>query len=481
MKKRVALLLAALLVLSLLLPLSAAAAPLPFEDVAEGAWYYADVEQAYASGLFVGVSATSFNPAGTLTLSQSVTLAARVAQTLDIGRVTLENGSPVWYSTYVDYAKARGIIGDEYDARWSEPATRYEMVQIFYAIPGVDLTQRNRIDDDAVPDVRADDACAPAVYAFYRAGILTGSSGNLFLGDDPIARREVAAILNRLLHPDSRKQLTLLSDAAGDTPEPEPEPEPAPEITLTQSTELTMESLLALLDAYDPDGAWIIRHAEEAGQGGWRVWAWGASTLGDLDSSLETIVHEQLHAYTHLAGWRSEYIYIGDGESVLVPYTDVFDTAEAADLFPESLRTFRYDDYVSSNAEPLMASRQFGVYGLLNEYAAYCWGMNNYLKLSSFFDNYKGWGSNVYISFTEFRFYILSYMLYAREQYPAVYQGIMDNSAFLRAFSAVDTQFELETAQYRTMLPLYFDDEYLVLLDALAAPEYQEMLALMKS
>ena len=41
----------------------------------------------------------------------------------------------------------------------------------------------------------------------------------------------------------------------------------------------------------------------------------------------------------------------------------------------------------------------------------------------------------------EFRFYILQYMLYAKAKHPAVYQGIMANTAFREAFTMVDQQF----------------------------------------
>ena len=147
--------LTALLLALLLLPVMPARAASPFEDVSPAAWYAADVERAYGSGLFKGVSDTRFDPDGKLLLSQAVTLAARVAQTLGDGAVTLENGSPVWYSTYVDYAKSRGIIGAEYDRRWNEPARRCEMVAIFAAIPGIDVTEINTVSEWAIPDVGA--------------------------------------------------------------------------------------------------------------------------------------------------------------------------------------------------------------------------------------------------------------------------------------------------------------------------------------
>ena len=464
-KKLISLLIAAVLAISLLPALPGAAASLPFEDVNPGAWYYTDVERAYESGLFVGVSDTQFDPYGSLKLSHAVTLAARVAQFLSAGKVTLENGSPVWYSTYVDYAKSSGIIGTEYDGRWDAFATRYEMVQIFAAIPGVDTTPVNTIDDNAIPDVKTGDVYAKSVYAFYRAGILTGSDGNAFFGDSEISRCEVAAILSRLLYPDRRQSLTLKMNAV-------------PE----KSAPLNAENLLALLDAYDPDGAWIIRNSEGTGTS-WSFWLFGASTIGDTERQLGSAVHEQLHAYTHTAGWDSEYIYTGGGQSILVNYTKVYDTAEMADQIPAELQSFRYNTYVSSSADVYVSSRQYGIYGLLNEYAAYCWGMNNDLRMEAYFGSNPNSYSNTYVAFAEFRYYILSYMLYAREHYSSVYQGIMENTELLRAFSVIDAKFEKLAEQYRANKPSIsrssFDASYQALTAAISAPEYQEMLRLM--
>ena len=465
-KRLAALLLALCLAVGLLPAVPAAAASLPFEDVAAGAWYYADVERAYGSGLFKGVSDTRFDPNGTLSLAQTVTLAARVAQLLEKGEVTLQNGSEVWYSTYVDYAQRRMIMGGEYEGRWNEAASRYEMVEIFAAIPGIDTTVINDVEDNAIPDVRDWDWYAESVYAFYRAGILTGSDGNRFLGDTSIARREVAAILSRLLYPEMRKTLTL-----GKNPLLDPD---AP---------LTEENLLAMLDAFDPDGAWIIRHAEGTGTS-WRDWVFGCSTIGDLPGRLGTAVHEQLHGYTSSAGWKQEYIYVGGGESVLVPFTTVFDTAEMAALIPEELRSFRYDTYVGEEASPIMASRQFGVYGLLDEYTAYCWGMNNDTIMAACFGDNPYSINNTFVAYAEFRYYILRYMLYAKENHPEVYRGILDNEAFRKAFSATEDRFAGLAADYIKLRSHFagssYMQEYDALIQAASAPEYQEMLKLLR-
>ena len=412
------------------------------------------------------MSATEFGPDGKLKLNQAVTLAARVCQYLNDGKVTLKNGKPTWYTTYVDYAKSKGIIGNEYDGRWEANATRYEMVQIFASIPGIDTTPKNTIEDNAIPDVKMSNEHAPEVYTFYRAGILTGSDNNYFLGDTDIKRSEVAAILSRLVYPDQRRKLTLKNITV-------PEPDDP----------LTEENLLALLDKYDPDGAWIIRHAESSGTS-WKTWLSNADTIDDAENNLGTAVHEQLHGYTGMAGWRSEYIYIGDGKSLEVYYTDVYDTAEVADKFPAELQTFRYDTYVSSDADYYMASRQQGVYGLMNEFAAYCWGLNNDIKMEAYYGSNPYGYTNTYVAFAEFHYYILSYMIYAKDNYPAIYNDIMANDNLRKSFTIIDNKFQQLAEQYRASRPYIsgssFDKEYQALMNACSAAEYQEMLRLLK-
>ena len=107
---------ALLLVLAMILSGSVcavSAATLPFEDVSMFSWYYSDVKNAHEQGLVDGVTPTRFSPTGTLTIAQAIKLAAALHQKAQTGAVTLKNGSP-WYSTYVSYAVANGIIEPEY-------------------------------------------------------------------------------------------------------------------------------------------------------------------------------------------------------------------------------------------------------------------------------------------------------------------------------------------------------------------------------
>ncbi len=226
MKRRITALVLAL-VLTISLATGAAAAGSPFKDVSSEDWYSDYVTRAHAKGLIEGVSSTHFHPGETLSLAATAALAARVYQLYNNGSVTLKNGVGVWYSSYVDYAETRGILkAADYNSRWEQTATRRDFVAILYkTLPASEYTVINNVEDNMIPDVKITDPNGPEIYAFYRAGILTGSGdSHAFYPESGITRAEAAAVLVRLFEPVFRSSVTLTAPE----PEPEPEPEPAP-------------------------------------------------------------------------------------------------------------------------------------------------------------------------------------------------------------------------------------------------------------
>ena len=77
--KRISCFLLSLLLACSILPVpkAAAAGALPFSDVSQSSWYYDSVRLACEKELVKGVTATRFQPDGTLTIAEAVTLAAR--------------------------------------------------------------------------------------------------------------------------------------------------------------------------------------------------------------------------------------------------------------------------------------------------------------------------------------------------------------------------------------------------------------------
>lgn len=178
----------------------------PFTDVAAGAWYAQDVEQAVRLGLFTGKPGNVFDPEGSLTLAEAVTLAAKARSVYQGGGFT-PGGDP-WYENAVDYAVAQGILTRGTYDDYTAPATRADMAAIFArALPREEYARINRIA--AVPDVTAATADGDAILFLYSAGILTGDDTGAFHPQDTVTRAEAAAILNRLALPQSRRSFAL--------------------------------------------------------------------------------------------------------------------------------------------------------------------------------------------------------------------------------------------------------------------------------
>ncbi len=188
----------------------------PFNDVGRSEWFYADVAQAYRRGLVNGMDAVTYAPQGTLTAAQCVKLAACMHQLWQNGTVTLKNSSSgPWYRSYVDYALANGILTQEF-ADYDAIIVRRRFVQLFYrALPASLFTPINDIPDGAIPDTAVDDESGAEIYAFYRAGILTGyaadgiHAAHAFDASSTIPRAEVATIMNRMFEPEARKSFRI--------------------------------------------------------------------------------------------------------------------------------------------------------------------------------------------------------------------------------------------------------------------------------
>ena len=185
----------------------------PFADVPSDSWYYSSVKAAWENGLIDGVTANEFKPNATLTLAQTIKLAAALHQLDRTGEVSLTSGGANWYDSYVNYAVTNGIIEKDYanytKAQMNAPVTRGEFVHIFH---GAEEAYKaiNTVADNAIPDVKTTDKFAAEIYEFYRAGILTGSDAKgTFHSASTIKRSEAAAILLRMFEAAARVSIDL--------------------------------------------------------------------------------------------------------------------------------------------------------------------------------------------------------------------------------------------------------------------------------
>ena len=192
-----------------MLPMPVNAADLPFTDVPESQWYYNDVKTAYENGLVDGTSPTTFSPNDNLLYSQAIKLAACMHEKYTTGSVTLGNGVPTWYQSYVDYAKENNIISKDF--AWNTAATRAGYMEIFVnALPEEALASINSVPDGSIPDVSMTHPNAADIYKLYRAGILQGvdAAFNCNPGAN-IRRSEVAAVLTRMMDSTARIKFSI--------------------------------------------------------------------------------------------------------------------------------------------------------------------------------------------------------------------------------------------------------------------------------
>lgn len=169
-----------------------------FSDVTSpDEWFYAPVYAAANANIVAGTQDGTFLPYATLTWSQTVTFAVRLAQYKAGEHVyTAADQQGVWYQVYADYALEHGFV----DAIPADPdgvITRGDAAVIFAAVLG-DAEQVNDVPDGYFTDVDAGSPAYDGVYALSRAGITNGKGGGLFDPEGIFTRCEVAAIVARM-------------------------------------------------------------------------------------------------------------------------------------------------------------------------------------------------------------------------------------------------------------------------------------------
>ncbi len=176
-----------------------------FSDISSSDWYYESVSGAYSLGIISGVDDTHFSPNGTVTVAQAIKIAASCHQLLADGYTTELDGGDNWYDGYLSYAKANGIVTEEYDS-YTVPATRAQTaVLLSRAIvsSGESFEVINSASLGSLADVSGEEWYAGAVYRLYKWGIMTGQDGYIN-PESSIKRSEISAIVLRIAYPEKR-------------------------------------------------------------------------------------------------------------------------------------------------------------------------------------------------------------------------------------------------------------------------------------
>ena len=104
------------------------------------------------------------------------------------------------------------------------------------------------------------------------------------------------------------------------------------------------------------------------------------------------------------------------------------------------------------------ASNKLGVYGLLNEFAAYSWGLDTTVRLFPYFrehaETYDDWyrfiveGENDRNAYAEFLYWTLNYLEFARAYHRDVYDKIISNKKYVRTVKKINRQFAQRIREY---------------------------------
>lgn len=180
-----------------------------FDDVEKSDWFYENVKSVYELGLMQGKGENKFDTESSITIAETLTIAARLHSIYYTGTDTFEASNP-WYQVYADYCAANGIASINSDS-YSQIASRTEFVMILAnALPAEVFGEINKVAVNAIPDVKINDTHGTAVYKMYRAGIMIGNDDiGTFSPSSEIRRSEVATIVTRMVDISLRKHIQL--------------------------------------------------------------------------------------------------------------------------------------------------------------------------------------------------------------------------------------------------------------------------------
>lgn len=173
-----------------------------FKDVASNAWYYDEVASAYSLGLISGTTASTFEPDATLTIAQTIKLAASCHQLISAGAASnIASPTSNWYDGYVDYATTNGIVTEIYPD-YNAPATRGQVAVLFsralISAKG-NMDEINAAAFGTLPDVDTAAWYSAAVYRMYRWGLMTGDEHGNIQPESAVKRSEISAVVMRMI------------------------------------------------------------------------------------------------------------------------------------------------------------------------------------------------------------------------------------------------------------------------------------------
>ena len=191
-----------------------------FTDVRDGDWFAPAVISAYEYGLLDGRGGGFFAPGGSVTIAELLTIAARLHAIYMTGSddlIPAAADGESWYQPYVDYLKGEKLLGESFEGFYLLPASRAQMAGIFafalpsdwYEEPNADLVTTAYASGDYIADVTLKTPYRSEILLMYRRGLLSGmDEKGSFCPERSVSRAEIAALLTRVVKPETRLTLT---------------------------------------------------------------------------------------------------------------------------------------------------------------------------------------------------------------------------------------------------------------------------------
>lgn len=173
---------------------------------------------------------------------------------------------------------------------------------------------------------------------------------------------------------------------------------------------------------------------------------WNADTSsGSLFGDMETVIHESVHQYN---GSRS-YLVV-PGITIESPSSPTYRSEEFSAIVPAEAigKIFRYETYVGKGS--YVSANQSGIFGLMDEYSAYCNGVRFCLvsartalakKDTAMAKAFIRQATGTYFAHYEFRLFTAWYLHYASQEYPDQYAELQKNQNLRVTFTLLDDEF----------------------------------------
>lgn len=175
---------------------------LPFDDTAEGDWYYDAVKYVYENGLMSGTSDNAFSPHSSTSRAMIVTILYRMEGEPEAAASAFSDVSPdAYYAAAVAWAAENGIVSGYSETQFgpNDNITREQLAVILYhfaAFKGVDVAGRAELEgfsDAAQISEFAEQAFRWAV----DAGLISGVDDVTLAAGGTATRAQVASLLMR--------------------------------------------------------------------------------------------------------------------------------------------------------------------------------------------------------------------------------------------------------------------------------------------